>query len=158
MLHTALRHTARPPRTGAQDGCPPISAWRTEGRERTAGDNTHTDTCTNAVTGYLRSSWTSRKGITRSSACFPLRMSNHGGMDHTRAAVGGGCPAALYYDRKVRVGQKKLKKKDSVQCTARFILQTVDCKTCESVFISTCKVKDKRFISTVRQLNVDYQW
>lgn len=73
--------------------------------------HTHTNTCTNAVTGYLRSSWTSRKGITRSSACFPLRMSNHGGMDHTRAAVGGGCPAALYYDRKVRVGQKKFKKK-----------------------------------------------
>lgn len=31
-----------------------------------------------------------------------LRMSSDGGMDHTREALGGCCPAALHYDRKVR--------------------------------------------------------
>ncbi len=31
-----------------------------------------------------------------------LRMSSDGGMDHTREAPGGCCPAALHYDRKVR--------------------------------------------------------
>lgn len=28
-------------------------------------------------------------------------MSSDGGMDHTREALGGCCPAALHYDRKV---------------------------------------------------------
>lgn len=31
-----------------------------------------------------------------------LRMIRNGGMDYTREAPGGCCPAALYYDRKVR--------------------------------------------------------
>lgn len=31
-----------------------------------------------------------------------LRMSSDGGMDHTREAPGGCCPAALHYDREVR--------------------------------------------------------
>jgi len=31
-----------------------------------------------------------------------LRMSSDGGMDHTREALGGCCPAALHYDREVR--------------------------------------------------------
>lgn len=35
-----------------------------------------------------------------------LRMLRNGGMDYTREAPGGCCPAALYYDRKVR-SQKK---------------------------------------------------
>lgn len=36
-----------------------------------------------------------------------LRMLRNGGMDYTREAPGGCCPAALYYDRKVRSPKKR---------------------------------------------------
>lgn len=36
-----------------------------------------------------------------------LRMLRNGGMDYTREAPGGCCPAALYYDRKVRLKKEK---------------------------------------------------
>lgn len=38
-------------------------------------------------------------------------MNDHGGVDHIRTSLGGGCSAALYYDRKVRVVEKKKEKK-----------------------------------------------
>lgn len=37
-----------------------------------------------------------------------LRMSSDGGMDNTREALGGCCPAALHYDRKVRANAAEI--------------------------------------------------
>lgn len=46
-----------------------------------------------------------------------LRMLRNGGMDYTREAPGGCCPAALYYDRKVRLKKKveQTKNRSSLQ-------------------------------------------
>lgn len=44
-----------------------------------------------------------------------LRMSSDGGMDHTREALGGCCPAALHYDRKVRANVSASGHRDSAR-------------------------------------------
>lgn len=53
-----------------------------------------------------------------------LRMLRNGGMDYTREAPGGCCPAALYYDRKVRK-KKRIRNKRRIAAASRIVFSMV---------------------------------